>query len=247
MIQADWFEDWFDSPYYQVLYQHRDKNEAADFLENLLNYLQPKPGARMLDVACGEGRFAIQLAAKGYDVTGIDLSNRSIAIAKAHENEHLHFFVHDMRLPFHINYFDYAFNFFTSFGYFKYFRENIAAAKSIAKSLHEDGVLVIDYLNANHALKQLIPSETVVRGSYTFEIERRLEDGRFVKDIRFIDSDGKQRHYAEQVAAFTMSDFQRIFESAGMTIVQSFGDYNLSDFNPETSPRMILILKKQNA
>ena len=110
MEQADWFENWFGSPYYKILYQNRDELEAQAFVEKLLDYLQPLPGSYMLDIACGEGRFAIQLAEHGYDVTGIDLSHNSIEKAKAHEDEHMRFFVHDMRFPFYINYFDYAFN-----------------------------------------------------------------------------------------------------------------------------------------
>ncbi len=89
----------------------------------------------MLDIGCGKGRHSVQLASKGFDVTGIDLSEHSITKAKKKENDHLHFFVHDMRLPFWINYFDYAFNFFTSFGYFKTRREHDNAIRTVAQSL----------------------------------------------------------------------------------------------------------------
>src|ERR1700761_2297077 len=123
MEHTDWFENWFGSPFYKILYQNRDELEAQAFVETLIDYLQPFPGSRMLDIACGEGRYAVQLAEKNYDVTGIDISRISIEKAKAYEDEHLHFFVQDMRFPFYINYFDYAFNFFTSFGYFTHTRD----------------------------------------------------------------------------------------------------------------------------
>ena len=113
---GDWFEQWFGSPYYRILYQHRDEAEAEKFISNLLATLNPEKGASMLDIACGEGRYAIHLADLGYDVTGIDLSVRNIEVAKMHEHEHLHFLVQDMRFIFYTNFFDYAFNFFTSFG-----------------------------------------------------------------------------------------------------------------------------------
>src|SRR5690606_4994425 len=98
---------------------NRDEQEAQSFIEKLLNHLQPPASSKMLDIACGDGRHAVQLADYGYNVTGIDLSHLSIEKAKASENDHLEFHVHDMRMPFYINYFDYAFNFFTSFGYFE--------------------------------------------------------------------------------------------------------------------------------
>jgi SAM-dependent methyltransferase len=244
MQQANWFENWFSSPYYRVLYQHRDELEAQEFITSLLNYLHPLPGSTMADIACGEGRFSRTLAEKGYDVTGVDLSLPSIEKAKGYENDKLHFFVHDMRFPFYINYFDYAFNFFTSFGYFKHERDNQMAAKSFAAGLKKDGILVIDYLNRDQVLKNLVPEETVSRGSYTFNISRRLENNKILKDIRFKDAEGHDRHYVESVAAFGLSDFVKIFRKAGMHLVGTFGDYKLGAFDPLESPRLIMVFKK---
>lgn len=244
MAKENWFEDWFGSPYYRILYQHRDDLEAREFVDALTGYLQPLPGSRMVDIACGEGRFATELAAKGYDTVGIDLSLTSIEHAKAHENDHLHFYVHDMRFPFYINYFDYAFNFFTSFGYFKQARDNQMAAKSFAACLKKNGILVMDYLNLEHVMAKLVPEETVYRGSYAFEITRRVDHQHIIKDIRFRDADGKERHYTERVAAFGLSDFVKIFRNAGLSLVGTFGNYQLDAYNPLESPRLVMIFKK---
>ena len=111
---ANWFKEWFDSPYYYQLYANRDENEAAALIDRLLDLLQPPPGSTMLDVACGRGRHAGILAKHGFDVTGIDLAPSAIAFARQFENEHLHFYLHDMRRTLCTNCFDYLFNFFTS-------------------------------------------------------------------------------------------------------------------------------------
>src|SRR5687768_10522825 len=103
MTENTWFKDWFNSPYYHQLYFKRDESEAAAFINKLIDHLQPVTGAEMLDVACGKGRHSIQLASKGFKVTGIDLSEDSIREAKEFEEPNLEFFVHDMRLPFRIN------------------------------------------------------------------------------------------------------------------------------------------------
>ena len=103
MKQKEWFREWFDSSWYHKLYFERNEHEAQQFLSRLINYLKCAEGSRMLDVACGKGRHSIQLAGKGFKVTGIDLSEDSIREAKEHENENLEFFVHDMRLPFRMN------------------------------------------------------------------------------------------------------------------------------------------------
>ena len=155
MLQT-WFKDWFNSPYYHQLYFNRDDNEAAAFIDNLISYLKPAAGSTMLDVACGKGRHSIQLANKGFDVTGIDLSDDSINEALESQSETLHFYKHDMRLPFRINYFDYAFNFFTSFGYFKTRREHDNAIRTIAQSIKKDGTFVMDFLNVHYAEDHLV-------------------------------------------------------------------------------------------
>src|SRR2546423_4153452 len=140
-----WYKDWFNSPFYHKLYFERDENEAREFIHGLIHFLEPGSNARMLDIACGRGRHSLILADMGYDVTGIDISFDSIHHAKQFEKDNLSFFQHDMRLPFRINYFDYAFNFFTSFGYFATRREHDDAMRTIAGSLRGDGVFVIDY------------------------------------------------------------------------------------------------------
>jgi hypothetical protein len=147
-------------------------------------------------------------------------------------------------MPFYINYFDYAFNFFTSFGYFAHDRDHLLAAKSFTASLRKEGLLVIDYLNTENALKNLEPESMVQRGSYTFHIKRKLERNHFIKEISFTDADNKQRTYKESVAAFNLSDFIRMFKNAGMSLVATFGDYKLNGYHPIESPRMIMVFKK---
>lgn len=243
----DWFKNWFGSPYYRILYQNRDEVEAQEFVENLLRHLQPSPGSSMLDIACGEGRFAKQLAEHGYDVTGIDISVESIDAALPYESENLHFFTQDMRFPFYINYFDYAFNFFTSFGYFAHDRDHLLAAKSFAASLKPNGMLVIDYLNLDFVMANLVATETVHRDGISFHISRRLERKHIVKEISFTDTENKKRHYCESVAAFTLSDFIRMFKVAEMSLVGTFGDYALGSYDPIRSPRLIMVFKKKYA
>jgi 2-polyprenyl-3-methyl-5-hydroxy-6-metoxy-1,4-benzoquinol methylase len=155
-VTAHWYKEWFNSPYYHKLYFERGEKEAAAFIDNLLNYLHPPPGSQMLDAACGRGRHARILASKGFSVTGIDLAPDSIAYAKQYENDHLQFYQHDMRLPFHINYYHYAFNFFTSFGYFYTEREHYNAIRTISNALKPNGIFMLDYLNTHYAEDHLV-------------------------------------------------------------------------------------------
>ncbi|MGZ8516463.1 MAG: class I SAM-dependent methyltransferase, partial [Chitinophagaceae bacterium] len=82
MTDKPWYKDWFNSPFYHKLYLERDDKEADAFIDQLIQYLNPEAGSRMLDVACGKGRHSRKLASLGFTVTGIDVSKDSIAYAR---------------------------------------------------------------------------------------------------------------------------------------------------------------------
>jgi SAM-dependent methyltransferase len=243
---AAWYEDWFDSPYYSILYKDRNEQEARQFIDRLMAYLQPTPDARILDLACGKGRFSRYLAEKGFDVTGLDLSEHSILHAREFESERLSFFTHDMRLPFRIHYFDYIFNFFTSFGYFDNDRDHIRTLKSIRAGLKDTGVFVLDFFNA-HVVKTLLPAqEEKMAGGMHFFIEKRQEERAVVKTIRFNDR-GRSFRFKERVMLYEHRELEALLGQAGLRITGSFGNYEMEPFDVASSPRLILIVQKMKS
>lgn len=244
-MQHTWFKDWFNSPYYHQLYFNRDNNEAAAFIDKLINYLKPEPGSKMLDVACGKGRHSIQLANKGFDVTGIDLSDDSINEALRAQTDSLHFFKHDMRLPFWINYFDYAFNFFTSFGYFKTRREHDNAIRTIAQSLKKDGSFVMDFLNVHYAEDHLAHQSQKEIEGINFIITKWFDETHFYKKIIVEDESLREPLiYTEKVAKFSLGDFTEMFAYQGLQLQEVFGDYEFGNYDVRKSQRMVMIAKK---
>lgn len=240
-----WFKNWFNSPYYHHLYFNRDEKEAADFINKLIDHLHPKPGAMMLDVACGKGRHSLQLANKGFDVTGIDLSEDSIKEALQHEGENLHFYQHDMRLPCWINYFEYAFNFFTSFGYFNSQRENDNAIRTIAQSLKPNGIFVMDYLNVHYAEDHMVHQSEKEIDGINFIITKWYDEHHFFKKIMVEDEQLQEPIvFTEKVSKFSLGDFTDMFSYQGMQIKEVFGDYNFSNYHLKKSPRLIMIAEK---
>ena len=89
----NWFANWFDSPYYHLLYKNRDDKEAQSFIDNLICRLKIPKKSTILDVACGKGRHSIIIEKLGYNVLGIDLSKNSIKEAKK-INANIHLFGH---------------------------------------------------------------------------------------------------------------------------------------------------------
>jgi len=246
MPDKEWYKDWFNSPYYHLLYSNRDEAEAKNFVQQLIAYLKPATNSTMLDVACGKGRHSITLAEMGFDVTGIDLSENSIEEAKLFENDHLQFYRHDMRLPFWIHYFDYVFNFFTSFGYFKTQREHDNAIRTMAQSLKNNGIVVIDYLNVHYAEDGMVKLETKKIDDITFHISRWHDEDAFYKQIQFSESSSNiMKHlHTERVAKFSLGDFTDMLAYQGVQIQEVFGDYGLGKYDLKKSPRLIIIARK---
>lgn len=243
-VASEWFSTWFDSPYYHRLYQHRDHAEARAFLGRLLTYLHPKPGARLLDLACGKGRHSRYLSEQHYDVTGVDLSAQSIAYARQFAHEHLHFHVHDMRDAMPYGPFDLVLNLFTSFGYFAEEAENVVALRNAAAALRPGGKLVVDFLNTDRAIRELVAHETQTVDGLEFRLYRHFQHDFIVKEIRFEDEQGQEQCFEERVRALTQARFEEYFALAGLRLAETLGDYHLGPFDPATSPRMIFVLKK---
>lgn len=239
----EWFGEWFDSPYYHVLYKHRDDKEAKLFIDNLIKYFQFNTNDRIQDLACGKGRHAIYLNKKGYDVVGLDLSRQNIQFAKKFENQRLKFHVHDMRFPWEGKEFDYILNLFTSFGYFETKGENQQAINSIAEGMKKDGLLLIDFLNPYTVINNLVTEEIKKINGIDFHIQKFVKGEYIIKDIKFEDK-GEKFHFQERVKAIRRLRFLEYFKHAKLNVVDLFGDYNLNPYIAEKSERMIFVLRK---
>ncbi|MFC2125442.1 class I SAM-dependent methyltransferase [Bacteroidota bacterium] len=242
--RREWFGEWFDSRYYHVLYKHRDFEEARQFIDILTEYLKPGKNDQILDLACGKGRYSIYLNQKGYQVTGIDLSKESLEEARKAENDRLHFHIHDMRMEFCACCFDYIFNMFTSFGYFETKEENAQVVIAAAKALKSGGKMLIDFLNPYTVVHNLIPEEEKQIDGIKFYITKTFSSDEYIlKDIE-IEDNGRQYHFQERVKAIRRLEFMEYFTRAGLKQLKIFGDYQLNEYMPEKSERMIFLLEK---
>lgn len=243
--KKQWFELWFDSPLYHVLYKNRNQDEANHFIDDVIKHLEIDYGS-ILDLACGKGRHAYYLAEKGFDVVGLDLSKESIQYANTmYQLQNLEFYVHDMRLPFRINYFDYIFNFFTSLGYFSELKENEKVFESMHSGLKDDGHIFIDFMNAEKVVNNLVLRENKVIDDYNFYIRREISNGKIIKHIQ-IEKEEKMWLFKEEVQILMQHTFHTFLNNTGFTLVKEFGDYQLNPFNPKTSDRYILLAKKNS-
>lgn len=243
-MEKEWFEIWFNSPYYHILYRDRDQAEARQFIDRLLELLRPAPQAEVLDLACGKGRYSRYLAQQGLHVTGLDLASESIRYARQFENERLSFFQHDMRRPFRINYFDYIFNFFTSFGYFETEKEHLRAMQTISSGLKPGGLFLLDFFNTDSVLANLVPYELKRVDHFEFHIRRSFDPAGYILKRIELEARGKALAFTERVRAFRLADFEELFRQSGLRLVQHFGNYQLAPFDLDQSNRLIVLARK---
>lgn len=239
MKTKDWFTDWFNTPYYHILYKDRNDIEAQQFMRNIIEFLDLPENALLLDLPCGKGRHSVFLNSLGYKVIGADLSENSIQFAKKFENNTLKFIIQDMREPFDLQY-DAVFNLFTSFGYFKNDSDEMLVLQNIKNCLKENGFFVFDFLNAFFVKETLVAQETKIVDGITFHIQREIIDGFILKHIAFF-ADGKQHHFSERVKYLDLQKMISFFEKVGLSVKHIFGDYQLNRFDENNSKRLILI------
>lgn len=237
-----WFEVWFDSPWYHILYAEHDSAEAQIFADALLPFLAPYDIKTVLDLGCGKGRYARMLNERGLQVTGIDLSAANIEYAKQFENPNLCFDIGDMRGLKSSN-FQMVICMFTSFGYFETAEDNLDVLKEAHRALLPGGLFLIDFFNLQKTTADLVAYEEVRRGQVLFKISRKLE-GRFVHKEIEVMGVAEPCKYHERVMAFSPKELEGMFAASGFSILAIFGNYKLEKFDESLSERFIIVGRK---
>ncbi|KRP10635.1 MAG: hypothetical protein ABR95_11140 [Sphingobacteriales bacterium BACL12 MAG-120813-bin55] len=244
-MSTGWYRKWFNAPYYNLLYAHRDDMEAGAFLSGLLDAWDCRESADILDMACGNGRHAAALSEMGHWVTGIDLSGARVREALNRQLEQAEFYIHDIRTPFRVRYYDWVLNLYTSMGYTHSEQDNLNVIKSAALALKPGGRLVIDFLNPYQVRKNLNDFEVQTIDNIVFRITRELTDNSIEKVI--VVEDGIQTFtFKESVQLLEPEDFLRYFSQTGLSLRTIYGNYQLEPFDPHTAERMILVAQKSH-
>lgn len=237
-----WFNGWFGTPWYAMLYSHRDEEDAAILVEPLVAKGALRPGDKVLDLACGRGRHAAVFDRLGLEVTGLDLSRQSIREAKQ-AMPNAHFEVFDIREPYAINTFDAAVCLFTSLGYSNDREDDQLAVNAATKALKPGGLFVLDLLNGRLAAGNLVRKEQKVINGVRFDIRRKLQGDDIVKQITVNHTMG-QEEYEERVHAWSLPEVQAMLAKAGLDLQEATDCTCLRPFDAGLSDRMVLWAKK---
>lgn len=233
-----WFTTWFCTPYYKLLYGHRDDQEAARWVEALQVHLGLPRGSAVLDVACGRGRHARCFDRAGMKVTGIDLSPEVVEEARR-TVPNARFEVHDMREPYVDRQFDLAICLFTSLGYSAERTDDLRSLTTIARALVPGGRFVLDLLNPARARHDLVAEEHLRVGDVEFLVQRGVEGDVFTKRITVRDQ-GRMHQFIERVHAYAPEEIDLLIGRAGLRITDRTDAPPFAPFDRERSRRMVI-------
>ncbi|GAC1479854.1 MAG: class I SAM-dependent methyltransferase [Candidatus Dormibacteria bacterium] len=225
----DWWRTWF-GPAYLSLYDDYLAERTPIEVDQLELLLDLKPPARILDLACGQGRHGIELGRRGYEVTGVDLSAYllDVAAARARTARVTLRLVHgDMREPLRGARFDLALSLFTSFGYFDDEFENLRVLRSAASMLAPGGRLLLEVLNGQREREQFEPRQWFSVGKTAVMEERHLDDsGRRLVVRRTVSTPNARETDVHAIRIYGGSEVEEAMREAGFGEVRLYGDWS---------------------
>jgi SAM-dependent methyltransferase len=248
-LDNHWYKTWFSNKFYLQLYKHRDTEDARNLINLIQRTVKLPADSKALDICCGAGRHSIELAKRGFNVTGFDLSAFLISEAKKElkrlkeKNLNVKFLIKDMRNFDFKNSFHIAVNLFTSFGYFDNDSENFLIFENVSSSLRKNGFFVFDFLNGIYLKKNLIKSSKGKIGDNTVIQKRRIENNFVIKDI-IIKSGLNEYRHSERLKLYELKELQIAFGNNRLRIENVFGDYFGNKYDLNKSARLIIFAKK---
>lgn len=213
----------------------------------IVDCLQLPAGAALLDLYCGYGRHAIELAKLGYRVTGMDATEAFLAIARqkaAEEGVDVAFRQGDMRELDYAGEFAAVINMFAAFGYFSD-EENAAVLRLVATALQPGGRFLIDLLNRDWLVSNNLnrywrhPS-----GEYVLSYKVELRQGvATMKRVLLNQVTGAKTQYEFVLRAYSLAEMTALLARSGLGVTATYGGFDGAPYGAE-SPRMIMLAEK---
>jgi SAM-dependent methyltransferase len=241
-----WFETIFDERYPE-LFGPLEGNAEKE-VEEILGLLAVPPGSAVEDLGCGRGRHSIPLARRGYVVTGVDLSDKMLHIARARalrEGVSVEWLREDMRVFRRPGAFDLCLSLFTSFGFFND-RENQRVLDNVGVSLKEGGTLLLDLRNAGKGLSRLEDWDQTIEvpsGTLWMSVRFNRRTMRATAEHVLTRQDGIRISSAFDVRVYSMDELGMMLGKAGMRMKDFFGSLSGDPFTDE-SGRMVIVSVK---
>lgn len=249
-MARQWFEELFDETYFEVYGLGLERAPAeVDFIEKALAL---PPGSAILDLACGHGRHAIELARRGYEVAGLDLSRTLLGKAAEMAQEaavRVEFVQEDMRaIPeTWAARFGAVINCFTAWGYFETDAENEKVIEAVARSLKLSGRFFLDTINREHIIgdfRSKMWQESPGGIASLDETRLDLTRGRAETTRTLVYPDGRRRQQSISVRLFTLAEVCTMLERHNLAVRETYGDWQGGEYGID-SRRMIVLAERE--
>jgi SAM-dependent methyltransferase len=245
---ADWWRSFFQGRWEEVqVRQGADEETNRVDADKIEGALRLAPGSTILDVPCGEGRIALELAGRGYGVTGVDASSHFVAEARRRAAERgvsSRFEEGDIReLPFESE-FDAAINFGGSFGYFDD-AGNDRVAASACRALRPGGRYLIDTVTSETIFPDFRKLLWYEAGDVLVLVNNRYDAdaGRIEADWMMVGPDGTRELQHSSMRIYSFAELQALVRTAGFDHVEGFDTDALEPFHLGAS-RLFLVATK---
>jgi SAM-dependent methyltransferase len=249
-VDPRWYEGFFGDDWLTIARTVEDPERTTHQVDFVVDTLGLEPGARILDLACGHGRHALELARRGYRVTGLDLSEPSLALARenaAAVQLELGFVRGDMRdLPWESE-FEAVLNMFTAFGYFEDEQDDQRVLEQVARVLRPGGSFLLDTLSLFVLARGFQPRDW-----------QELEDGRLLLEDRAYDAlagrstatwtllapGGGRSELRHSLRVYTLPELRTMLAKAGLETIAAWGGWEGEEYGFEGS-RLILHARRR--
>jgi SAM-dependent methyltransferase len=247
-MQENWWENFFHGvalDFWRAAVSEEQTRAEADFIQK---HLQLSAGAKVLDVPCGNGRLSIELAQRGFQLTGVDLASEFIAegeLKSVAGGVPVNFHERDMRdLPFGSE-FDGAFCFGNSFGYLDD-EGNADFVKAVSHALRPGAKFVIDSGAVAECLLPVFQEHRSLEfGGITLVADSRYdhEQGRMFTEYTFM-RDGQTDKRPSSQRIYTYHELIGLLGEAGLEPVSAYSSVVEDPFKLG-SHRLLLVSEKQ--
>ena len=246
---AEWFksED-FWTTYGPIMYDDNLWAEAPDVADYVCKIAGLKKGSKVLDAACGIGRISVELAERGIDVTGVDITASVLEAAKDmadSQNLKIDFIQQDLRTFCKKEYFDCAINLYTSFGYCDSKQDDYKILENIALSLKKDGIFIMECVSRETAIMYFTKGEQFERAGFTVNTEFKVKGAWEGLSSRWIltskDNTKIEHEYTQRL--YSAPELRDKLLECGFSSAEVYGDFDFSPYD-ETARTMILVAKK---
>jgi SAM-dependent methyltransferase len=243
-----WFVDLFDEDYLRTLpfLTPQATQAEAEFVINAMNLA---PGAQVLDLGCGYGRHAMELAARGFHVVGLDLSTP--LLVRGGEEAHrrgltINFVRGDMRELDFENQFDGVYCLFSTFGYFDD-ETNKKTLQNVARALKPNGKVLVEILNRDYVIADL-PTRVWWEGDGCVvleEVELNYFSSRIQVNRSVVFDDGRQLEQEISVRGYSLHEVGKLMHAAGFRVLEVSGGYQTKGRFFGNQSRHIIVLAER--